>query len=154
MISTELTGPGVSHRRGAVARRGPLRDAHHHRARRGPRGVPGAAGVGARSLRAVVVVPELRHARHPALANRAAGGRSPGGIRRRPARSGSSRERDDRRQGPGDQAERHLAALGVPPSAGRSRRRGPDGDRLRDQVRHWQASMPARKGRFKPGRER
>src|SRR5690348_16236709 len=58
-----------------------------------------------------------------------------GRVRRKPPPSGTSRGREDPRQGPGDQAERHLANVGVLPPAGRARRRGPDGDRLRDQSR-------------------
>ena len=51
------------------------------------------------------------------------------------ARGRAPRGCEDRRQGPGDQAERQLADVGVLPPAGRSRRGRPDGDRLRDQLR-------------------
>jgi hypothetical protein len=51
-------------------------------ARGGWSGVPGAAGAGPRPVGPVAAVPELRHARHQALADRVAGGRQPGRVRR------------------------------------------------------------------------
>src|SRR6516225_6069184 len=65
--------PWLRNNCGTVCRRGALRDGRHDLQRRGGGGVAGAPRPGAGPRRTVAAVPELRHPRHQALADRSAG---------------------------------------------------------------------------------
>ena len=145
-------GPRRRQRRRPLRRRRAVHAGRRDRQGELRRRVAGAPGARAHARRPVAALRQLRDAGHQALAGGPPRGRHRRGPRDRDAADRAARQRDRRRQGPGDPARRaSVAPLGVGAPARGPRRDRPDDHRARHQPRRRRVDVAGHRPGRHPG---